>query len=367
MVELAGDPRSRRKVEHMSAVQALGDNPFASNWFEHISLIPNCAPELDWDDVSLETTLCGIHLASPIVINAMTGGADEAYEVNRQLATVAKQFGLAMAVGSETAAIKNPDLAYTYEVVREVNPDGVVIANIGMGTPLDVAHAAVDLVGAQLLQVHWNVAQELFMVEGDRQFRGALSKFEDIARNVGVPVIAKEVGQGIAAEQARRFISAGANGIDVGGRGGTNFIAVETWRRQMDLMEETMCWGNGWGIATAAALCEVVDEAQSRVDVVASGGMRTPDDVVKAMSVGASAVGIAGPLLRLIQKQPDTSRIEHYLSELHVAMRSMLLMTGSRTWSELRTTPLVVMADLRDWLLARGKQSFLRDLSQRTK
>lgn len=367
MVKVTDDARITRKAEHMSAVQTLGDNPYSSTWFEDVSLIPNCAPELAWQDVSLQTSLCGFKLASPIVINAMTGGTHEAYEINRKLATLAKEHGLAMAVGSETAALRNPELAYTYEVVREVYPEGIVIANVGLGTSLDIARAAVDLVGANMLQVHWNVAQELFMPEGDRDFRGALALFEDIAQHVGVPVIAKEVGQGVAAEQAKVFIEAGAKGVDIGGRGGTNFIAVEAWRSQLDLAVDTMRWGTEWGIATAASLCEVVDASQGQVDIIASGGMRTPDDMLKAMSLGASAVGVAGPFLRLISETDGASKASQYVNSLHWSMRSMLLMTGSNSWDALRQAPLVVMGRLKTWLLGRGMAAFLDDLSRRSR
>lgn len=365
MAELIGDLRSKRKIEHMSAVRTLGDNPKFSNWFEDVALLPNCMPELAFDEISLATHLCGLELSSPIVINAMTGGAHEAFEVNRQLATIAKRLGLAMALGSETAALKNKDVAYTYEIVREVNPDGVIIANVGMGSSPEIARAAVELVDAQLLQVHWNVAQELFMQEGDRDFRGALSSFEAVVGSAKVPVIAKEVGQGIASREALRFVDAGARAVDVGGRGGTNFIAVEAWRRNLQLVDEANSWGNGWGISTAATVCEAVDATRGRADVIASGGMRTADDIVKAMSLGAVAVGIAGPLLRLLGEQDGVSKVETYLLELHFAMRAMLLLTGSRTWDELRKSPVVVVGHLRDWLLARGKDGFLKELQNR--
>ncbi|MCL6547732.1 MAG: type 2 isopentenyl-diphosphate Delta-isomerase, partial [Alicyclobacillus sp.] len=278
----AVEVRRRRKAEHLDAVRSLSDNPQSTTWFEHVSLIPNCAPEVAWEEVSLQTELCGLTLASPIIINAMTGGAEPAYEVNRRLAMAAKRHGLAMAVGSETAALKDPSMAYTYQVVREVYPEGVLIGNVGMGADLASARFAVDLIGAQILQVHWNAAQELFMEEGDRDFRGALARLQEVAQGVGVPVIAKEVGQGVCAEAAVRFADAGVRAVDVGGRGGTNFVAVEAWRRGLALADS---WQQ-WGISTAAALCEVVDAVGTRVDVIASGGIRSGHDVVKAMALG---------------------------------------------------------------------------------
>lgn len=346
MVNEIGDVRSKRKVEHVEAVRTLGDDVRQTNWFEHVTLIPNCAPELAVDDISLRTSVCGLSIPSPIVINAMTGGAEETYEVNRRLASLAKRYGLAMALGSGTAAIKNPALTHTYRVVRDVHRDGVVFANVGMGTDVETAKAVIDMVDAQVLQVHWNVAQELFMAEGDRNFRGAMEQFQAIVASVGVPVIAKEVGQGIAAEEAKRFVDAGAHAIDVGGRGGTNFIAVEAWRRGFSMTDE---WAL-WGLPTAATLCEVVDAVGEEIDVLSSGGIRTAGDIVKSLALGARAVGIAGPLLRLVSEADWESKAVAYMEELHWGIQTLMALSGCKTIAELQRRPVVLSGPLREWL-----------------
>jgi isopentenyl-diphosphate delta-isomerase len=352
--------RERRKLEHLRAVRALGDvGPGAG--FDDVQLLPDCVPELDWDEVDLSTTLCGVRLASPVVVNAMTGGAAEAGEVNRRLAEAARRHGLAMAVGSEKAALRDPGVADTYAVARRAHPDGVLIANVGMGAGAAEARAAVDLVGAQLLQVHFNVGQELFMAEGDRRFRGALAAFAEVCAGGGVPVIAKEVGQGVAAPEAERLVAAGARAVDVGGRGGTNFLAVEAWRRGRELPAG---W-ELWGLPTAAALCEVADAVGARADVVASGGVRSGHDVAKAMALGAAAVGIAGPLLRLLSGPDGDAALDEFLGELHWTLRAILVLTGSRGWAALRRRPLAIGGGLREWLLARGLEALLRRYSGR--
>lgn len=363
MQNIVGDLRQQRKAEHIAAVRELGDNIVATNWLEDVDLVPCCAPELAVAEVSMSTTLCGYRLTSPIIINAMTGGAEIAYDINRKLARIAKKHGLAMALGSGTAGVRTPEVAYTYAIVREENPDGLVIANVGMGTDAATAKAALDLVGAQLLQVHWNVAQEMFMREGDRDFRGALDRLREVVASMGVPVIAKEVGQGIAAEQARVFADCGVRAIDVGGRGGTNFIAVEAWRKGIQLAEN---W-QSWGMSTAATLAEVVSEVGNRVDVIASGGIRTAEDIVKSMALGASAVGIAGPILRLLHEPNGEDAVSNYIEALHADMHMMLVLTGSKSWADLRKRPAVVTGRLRAWLEARGKQSFLDALANRSK
>lgn len=354
MPEGGDDLRRLRKVEHLRAVRTLGDVGPGPG-FDDVQLLPDCVPELDWDEVDLTTTLCGRRLASPVVVNAMTGGADEAGDVNRRLAVAARRHGLAMAVGSEKAALRDPGVAPTYAVARQAHPDGVLIANVGMGSSAAEARSAVDLIAADLLQVHFNVGQELFMAEGDRRFQGCLEAFAAVAAGAGVPVIAKEVGQGVAAPSALRLVAAGAAAVDVGGRGGTNFLAVEAWRRGCALSPG---W-ESWGLPTAAALCDVVHAVGDRADVVASGGLRTGHDVAKAMALGASACGIAGPLLRLLAQPDGDAALDAYLEELHWTLRAVLVLTGSRDWAALRRRPAIIGGSLRQWLLARGLEGYL--------
>lgn len=354
------DLRQRRKAEHLAAVRTLGDGDEGPG-FDDIHFLPNCAPELDWDEVDLTTSLAGTTLPSPIVINAMTGGTEEALAINRSLALAARKFGLAMAVGSEKAALTDPRVERTFTVAREMNPDGVLIANVGMGTDVQTARAAVNLIDADLLQVHWNVGQELFMTEGDRRFRGAMEQFHRIAGEVGVPVIAKEVGQGISGPEALRFWQAGARAVDVGGRGGTNFMAVEAWRRGHPLPPE---WQT-WGIPTAAAVAEAMAAVGSRLDIVASGGIRNGHDLAKAMAMGARAVGIAGPILRILAGPGGEEALDAFLTELQETARTILLLTGSRTWKELAHRPLVVVGRLREWMQARGLDDTLHAMGTR--
>ncbi|MDI3299554.1 MAG: type 2 isopentenyl-diphosphate Delta-isomerase [Bacillota bacterium] len=346
--------RQRRKVEHLEAARALGDTG-ARPGFDDVQLLPDCVPEVDWEEVELGTTLCGVALASPLIINAMTGGAPESGEINRRLAEAARRHGLAMAVGSEKAALRDRAVADTYAVARRANPGGVLIANVGMGTRAAEARAAVELIDAQLLQVHFNAGQELFMAEGERRFRGALEAFHEVCAGAGVPVIAKEVGQGIAAPEAERLVALGAAGVDVGGRGGTNFLAVESWRRGMKLPAG---W-ESWGIPTAAALCEVVDAVGDRADVVASGGIRSGLEVAKAMALGAAAVGVAAPFVRLLATPDGDAAVDAYIEEIHWSLRAALVLTGSRNWAELRRRPVVITGALREWLSARGRETFL--------
>ncbi|NMP21080.1 type 2 isopentenyl-diphosphate Delta-isomerase [Sulfobacillus harzensis] len=353
------EDRERRKHEHIEAVQTLPD--VGGSGFEDVRLLPVSAPQMDVADATLATELLGRSLSSPIIVNAMTGGTEESGQINARLARFAKRQGLAMAVGSETAGLRSPEAARSYAVVRELNPDGVIIANVGMGAGVDAAKRAVQLVGADFLQIHWNVAQELFMAEGDRHFRQLLERLAEVKAAVDVPVIAKEVGQGMTGPAARRFVEAGADAVDIGGVGGTNFIAVEAWRRGAGIDQEWL----GWGVPTAASLGEVAAELQDVVPIIASGGIRSGHDVAKALAMGARAVGVAGPLMRIATGSDPDRGLDAWVDGIHWTMRTILVLMGARQPADLADQPILVMGRVGEWLDLRGYRPYRLKLAQR--
>lgn len=343
----ARDVRSRRKLEHVE--RALRQRPQAGgSGFADVELVHNCLPELALDEVSLEVEALGHRLGAPIYINAMTGGAAGAEEINRQLARAAAELGLAMAVGSQRAGLDDPALERTYRVVREVNPNGVVFANVSANVTADEALRAVEMVGAAALQVHLNVVQELLMAEGDRDFRGLLANIGAIVERVRVPVIAKEVGFGIARSEGRRLRGVGVSALDVGGRGGTNFALIEAERAGRELSAEL----SGWGIQTAASLVEVREI--SGLEIFASGGIRGAGDVAKAIALGAVAVGVARPALEAVSAggyERLIGAMTAWLDEL----RGICCLQGCGRLSDLRHRPVVITGKTREWLTVRGR------------
>lgn len=73
------------------------------------------------------------------MINAMTGGSDFAEDINRQLAQVANEFNIPIAVGSQTIALEDPDTVESFSVVREIVEKGIVIGNLSARTSLEDA------------------------------------------------------------------------------------------------------------------------------------------------------------------------------------------------------------------------------------
>ncbi|MBL0387796.1 type 2 isopentenyl-diphosphate Delta-isomerase [Tumebacillus sp. ITR2] len=337
----------QRKLDHVR--YALELNPSLNNGFSDLRFVHRALPDFDLADVTLATTLGGLSLSSPLLINAMTGGAGRTEEINRGLAEVAKRTGLAMAVGSQRAALKDPSLVRTYSVVREVNPNGIVIGNLGAGASVEDAQLAVDMIGANFLHLHLNAAQELTMPEGDRSFRGICDKIQGVVEGLSVPVIVKEVGNGMSTETYRKLADAGVKTVDVAGMGGTNFVSIENRRRaglRFTEMEQE------WGQTTAEALLEAQPHL-FQFDLIGSGGVQTALDAAKCFALGANAVGIAGAILRpLMEHGVDTAVeiVEHWHEELRV----ILTLQECTSVLNLRERPLIVRGQTAEWGRLRG-------------
>lgn len=315
----------------------------SSNGLDQVRFVHQSFAEMKTSDVNLQTSLGSLNLDYPFFINAMTGGSDKAKIINQNLASIAKETNLAMAVGSVSAAIKSPELADSFKIVRQVNPKGIIISNLGAHHQLDNAKRAVDMLEANAIQLHINTPQELVMPEGDRDFNGWLANIEDIVNHIDVPVIVKEVGFGMSKESIQQLLDIGVSIIDVSGRGGTNFIHIENERRDLKEFDYLLNWGQ----TTAESLLEA-HFYRKQADFIASGGIKHPLHMLAAFGLGAKAVGLSGELLHLVlTKGNDTTikTIESWKQEL-VALMTMI---GAKRIADVERKPLVLSPELSHW------------------
>lgn len=316
--------------------------------FERYRFAHNALPELDLNGVDPATTVLGRRLRAPILISSMTGGVERGWEITRRLAIGAQEHGCAIGVGSQRAAIENPDLAH-YFAVRDAAPDVLLLANLGAvqlnyGFGVDECRRAVDMIGADALILHLNPLQEALQPEGNRDFSGLLDRIAAVCASLEVPVVVKEVGFGISADVARRLRDAGAVAIDVSGAGGTSWSAVEHHRAPDDHYRRLSETFIDWGIPTAESL-RAVREALPDMPIFASGGMRTGLDAAKAVALGASLAGFAGPMLKAAATSEAAAG--DALRLLIDELRLVMFATGSPTLADLRGAPMMTTgADL---------------------
>ncbi len=292
---------SSRKSDHIQINLERDVRSSITTGLEDYRFIPRALPEIDLDDVDSSVELLGRILNAPIIISSMTGGSIEAERINRNLAEAAQNCRVAMGVGSQRAGLEQPELKSSFQV-RDVAPDVLLFGNLGAvqlnyGYTVDHCRRAVDMIQADALFLHLNALQEAVQPEGDTRFSGLLKKIEQVCRHLEVPVFIKEVGWGISADDAKRLASAGVNGIDVAGAGGTSWSQVEMHRINDPLQAGIAGSFQGWGIPTARSLV-LVKQAAPELMIFASGGLRDGVDLAKVIALGAEVGGMASPFLK---------------------------------------------------------------------
>jgi isopentenyl-diphosphate delta-isomerase len=332
-----------RKVDHIRInLEKDVQFPRLTTGLENYRFMHQALPEINLHDIDSTVELFGKRLSAPILVSSMTGGTDLAYRINQNLAEAAQANNIAMGLGSQRAAIENPDLAYSYRV-RNLAPDILLFANVGAvqlnyGYGAEQCQRAVDMVEADALILHFNVLQEAVQPEGDVNFAGLLAKVEQVCRNVSVPVIAKEVGWGFSEKNARDLANAGVAAIDVAGSGGTSWSEVEYHRAPTAFHARVAASFADWGIPTADAVQYAVKGAPD-LKVIASGGLRDGIDIAKCIALGAILGGLAGPFLKAADQSIEA--VNQLIRELTAQIRIAMLCSGAQNISELQKITLM--------------------------
>ena len=337
------DVTAQRKLDHVriNLEEPVGSG--LSSGFERFRLAHRALPELDLDAVDTAGRFLGRDLAAPLLISSMTGGAAGLGELNLRLAEAAQARRIAMGVGSQRAALEADAQALSFRV-RQAAPDVPIYANLGAvqlnyGYGVDDCRRAVDMIAADALILHLNPLQEALQPEGDTRWAGLLARIEAVAAALPVPLIAKEVGWGIGAADARRLVDAGVAAVDVAGAGGTSWSEVEKHRAPTEAQRRVAGAFQGWGRPTAECLV-AVRAALPELPIVASGGLTDGIDVAKAVALGAGLCGLAGPFLRAaaVSTEAVIEEIDVLVRTLRVAMFA----SGAASLDTLRTLPGVI-------------------------
>jgi isopentenyl-diphosphate delta-isomerase len=295
-------PIDQRKSDHIRINLEEDVRSGLTSGLESYRFVHEALPELDLTQVDTSLSLFGKKLSAPILISSMTGGTEEAGEINQRLAEAAQEVGVAMGVGSQRAAIEHPEQTPTFSITRKVAPDILLFANLGAvqlnyGYGIDQCRKAVDMIQADALILHLNPLQEAVQDAGDTNFAGLAKKMEVISNKLEVPVIVKEVGWGISERTARLLADCGVSAIDVAGAGGTSWSQVEMYRAPDEFTRQLAATFVGWGIPTADSILNV-KRAVPGMTIFASGGLKDGLDIAKSIALGATLGGMAGQFLK---------------------------------------------------------------------
>jgi isopentenyl-diphosphate delta-isomerase len=336
-------PIDKRKDDHIKINLEKDVQSSKTTGLQKIQFINEALPELDLETIDPTLTVFGKKLNAPILISSMTGGTKEAKKINQRLAETAQELRIAMGVGSQRAAIENPDLVETFSITRRVAPDILLFANLGAiqlnyGYSITHCQQAVDMLMADALILHLNPLQEAIQVGGNVNFTGLAKKIEGICKKMEVPVIVKEVGWGISERTAKLLMDCGVAAIDVAGAGGTSWSQVEMYRAPDELTRDLASTYIGWGIPTMDSILNVKNVAPD-MPIFASGGLKDGLDIAKCIALGATLGGLASQFLRTaaISSEKVKELIELTRKQLMVTMFA----AGIRTLCDLHDAHLI--------------------------
>lgn len=329
---------SKRKKDHLELClnEDVNFNSKTAG-FENYEFIHNAVTEVDFEKINLTTEVFGKKIRYPFLISSMTGGSKEAERINSELALIAEDLKIALAVGSQRQALEDSNYLNSYKIIRKYAPGIPLFANIGAyqvaknKNPVELADRLIDMIDSDALIIHLNPLQELMQGEGETDFSGLLKNISKITGKIKTPVIAKEVGAGIGKSAAKKLLEAGVAGIDVAGAGGTSWSAVEMLRKNQ--MND---YFRNWGIPTTECIREVSQlKKKYNFLLISSGGVDDGIKISKSIALGADLSASAKTVLHLLMNSGAEILKENILAWFENLKRIMYL-TGCKSLDELK-------------------------------
>ena len=327
---MQNDAIRTRKDEHLDVILAGKARHGREAGFGDIRFVHEALPDLDHGKIDLGVDFLGRRLKAPLLISSMTGGPARAEAINARLAEAAQHLGIALAVGSQRAALEGEGAGLDM-ALRLKAPDTPILANIGAaqltrGFGVDEARRVLDMIAADALIVHLNPLQEACQPEGDRDWWGVGAALEALVKALDAPVVVKETGAGISGATAKRLADMGVAAIDVAGAGGSNWATVEGERATDPGDKAHAAAFADWGIPTARSIAQV-RAACPEIVLVGSGGIRDGVEAAKAIRLGADVVGQAAGVLAAATVSTEAV-VEHF-QVLIRQLRTTCFVTGS--------------------------------------
>lgn len=339
----------KRKSEHVD-ICLKEEVSGTHNYWNDINLIHNALPEINKNEINTETKFLDKKLSAPILIAPMSGGYEKGKIINENCAKAASELRIGFCVGSQRAALENPELIDSFSVVKDFDVP-LVAANIGASqlvkqknNPVSIEdlQKIMDMINADFLIIHLNYPQEMVQPEGNENAYAVLDAIEKIAENFSV--IVKECGSGISKETAEKLKSAGVKAIDVSGVSGTSWTAVEYYRAKQDKLKEKigkMFWD--WGIPAPVSVLE----CKTIIPVISSGGIRNGLDVARSIILGADAASIARVLLP--NALENSNSVKNKLNDIIEELKISMFLTGSKNIEQLKKVDFILTGKTKEW------------------
>jgi isopentenyl-diphosphate delta-isomerase len=350
----------KRKDDHILLSLNYESKSVHTNWFEYLKLIHQAIPKYNLSEIDTSCKIFGKKMDLPLFIGALTGGTELAKKLNDRLSKSAQKSNIGMMLGSCRILFEYPDALDTFLIARRNAPDIPLVANIGIShisTPqnIEMLSSIISKLEADAIAIHFNALQELLQPYGTREFRELDKGIHNIAEKIGIPIIAKEVGNGFSKETVEWLYSNGIRIFDISGFGGTNFASIELSRSEdLSINEEDKNQFAEWGIPTAASLLEIVDHVKMKdlkITIITGGGIRSGIECVKALAIGADFISIAQPFIQKALESQEA--VDRYISQIKNAVKYTMMLINAKNIEQIHESPYLIQEPLKNWVISR--------------
>lgn len=182
----------------------------------------------------------GKKMEVPIWVSSMTGGTAMARTINHNLARACAEFGMGMGLGSCRALLYDDEYFQDFNVRPIIGADYPLFANLGIAQVEQLLEKKevhrvdqlLDKLQADGLIIHVNPLQEWLQPEGDHFKYAPIETISRFMEQSDVPVVVKEVGQGMGYESLKALFQLPLAAVDFAASGGTNFAKLELLRSE---------------------------------------------------------------------------------------------------------------------------------------
>ncbi len=300
-MSMAKDSESARKTDHLDLAaksQVLGDLGDSELPLYYEPLLGKFPAKNEYSFPSFPSPFFFEKLKAPLWISSMTGGTESAELINKRLALAAGKFGLGFGLGSCRSLIgkgkKNSNFN-DFNVRSEIGESGVLFANLGIAQIAILLEEKreeevlelMSLLGADGFFIHVNPLQEWIQPEGDhinRPIGESILEFSEFFKRHSKKLLfIKEVGQGFGPQSLKIALGAPCiDGVELAGRGGTNFSRLESLRLQskagtQSSRRELEILGHS-NVEMCGFIANIATESSAEVknkSIIFSGGIRS--------------------------------------------------------------------------------------------
>lgn len=333
-----GEQFEKRKTDHIKLSLDVRNEAVGGSQLDNIALLHEALPDLNFQDLNLETKILGFNQPTPFLVSSMTAGHTASIDLNMLLAGVCEKRGWLMGVGSQRRELSDENAANEWRKIRKAHPRVKLLGNIGLSQLIQSSAKDIlkltESLEASAMIVHLNALQECVQPEGTPQFKGGLKRIAELVKELPIPVVIKETGCGFSKRTLERLDEAGVAAVDVSGFGGTHWGRIEGGRLDaQDPRAHVAKTFENWGVSTTQSLIWA-EELDPNFEVWASGGIRSGLDAAKVIAMGAGCVGLAKPVLAAALNGVEA--LDHMMQVIEQELKTALFCTGCASIEELK-------------------------------